>query len=339
MDCFTLLILLATIAATPACEHDPQAVFPAKSKNWELADAVAELRDPRSTALERQVARERLEGLGTFALPALRRVAVLDVSWEVRALAMSAITAIRAFPVQPDGAADPDRIIITPQDVAVHLRTFLVLGRSNLLEEALQWNIDLLERGSADDRQNAANRLACIRPLASPALPALVRALNDPLVRDAAANAICADSASAPVERLVTLLDDHDSAIRSGAIRGLLRFAPHDPRFTAVMHPQRTRDSLLGNLRSPYPERRIEAATYMSENQILPSSVAAALMKAVQSGDFVARQGLVLGIERAWADGGEVEAVLKIIQDDDPDPTNRAYASAARRAITSIKPD
>jgi hypothetical protein len=77
----------------------------------------------------------------------------------------------------------------------------------------------------------------------------------------------------------------------------------------------------------------------MSENQILPSSVAAALMKAVQSGDFVARQGLVLGIERAWADGGEVEAVLKIIQDDDPDPTNRAYASAARRAITSIKPD
>jgi hypothetical protein len=62
MDCFTLLILLATIAATPAREHDPQAVFPAKSKNWELADAVAELRDPRSTALERQVARERLEG-------------------------------------------------------------------------------------------------------------------------------------------------------------------------------------------------------------------------------------------------------------------------------------
>ena len=105
------------------------------------------------------------------------------------------------------------------------------------------------------------------------------------------------------------------------------------------MHPARTHESLLANLRSPYPERRTEAAAYLSQNHIIPPPVAAALLRAVQAGDFVAREGLVLGIERAWADGGEVEAVLTTIQNDDPDNTNRAFASAARRAITSIKPD
>ena len=105
------------------------------------------------------------------------------------------------------------------------------------------------------------------------------------------------------------------------------------------MHPARTHESLLANLRSPYPERRTEAAAYLSQNHIIPPPVAAALLRAVQAGDFVAREGLVLGIERAWADGGEIETVLKTIQDDDPDHTNRAFASAARRAITSIKPD
>jgi hypothetical protein len=341
MDCFALLLLLATIAATPPREHDPHATFPTKSRNWELADAVAELRDPRSTLLERQVARERLAQLGTFALPALRRVAVLDVSWEVRELAISAIADIRAFPGHPDAAADLGGMTFTLDGVAAQLRTFLVQGRSDLLEEALQWNIDLLERGLGVDRQNAANRLACIRPFASPALPALVRALNDPdsAVSNAAADAICAEGGSAPVEWLVTMLDDRDGAIRIGAMRGLLRFAPHDPRFTEVMHPARTHESLLGNLRSPYPERRTEAAAYLSQNHIIPPPVAAALLRAVQSGDFVAREGLVLGIERAWADGGEVEAVLQTIQDDDPDTTNRAFASAARRAITSIRPD
>ena len=339
MDCFTLLLLLATIAATPPRVHDPHTLFPIKSRNWELADAVAELRDPRSTPLERQVARERLERLGTFALPALRRVAVLDVSWDVRSLAISAIADIRAFPGQPDAAADPVETTFAVQGVTGQVRALLIQARSILLEEALQWNIDLLERGSAPDRQAAADRLACIRPFAAPAQPAQVRALNDPdaAVRNAAANAICAEGASPPVERLVTMLEDRDGAIRAGAMRGLLRFAPHDPRFTAVMHPPRTRDSLLADLRSPYPERRIEAATYMSENRIIPAPVATALMKAVQSGDFVAREGLVLGIERAWKNDGEVEVVLKSIQDNDPDQTNRAFAGAARRAITSIK--
>jgi hypothetical protein len=348
MPILTLLILLTTTTTFPVPRHISTAGFPTKTKDWELTDAIAELRDPQSTPIERQVARMRLEELGAPSLPALRRVAAQDMSREVRALAQSAIACINGFPVAPEARPEPGRgafslsnIAAVPGVAMAELQALFEDAKYGLLEEALHRNIDLLERGGPGDREDAANRLACIRPFAAAALPALVRSLSHPdaSVRDAAANAICAEGASPPVERLIAMLDDPDAALRLGAMRGLLRLAPHDPRFTEVMHPARTRESLLANLRSPSPERRIEAAAYLSGNHIIPPTVAAALLRAVQSGDFVAREGLVLGIERAWADGGEVEAVLKTIQDDDPDHTNRAYASAARRAITSLKPD
>jgi HEAT repeat protein len=346
MNCFALLIHLAITAALPAPGRGQIPAFPTKTTSWELTDALSELRDPRATPLQQQVARLRLEKLGAPAVPALRRIAAGDPSREVRAQAEAALASINDLPVIPATAERlestfPFVNITSPQDAAEQLRSLLAEARSSLVEEALQRNIELLERGTPADRADAANRLACIRPFAAPALPALVRALNDPDadVRNAAANAICADGAAAPVEQFITMLDDRDATLRVGAMRGLLRFAPHDSRFTQVMHPTRTHESLLANLRSPYPERRIEAAAYLAENRIIPPLVAAALLKAVRSGDFVARGGLVLGIERAWADGGEVEAVLKKIQDDDTDLTNRAFASAARRAITSIKPD
>jgi hypothetical protein len=348
MPGFSLLILLLTTSTVPVPPvRGLTTVFPTRTADWELNDALAELRDPRSTVIERQVARDRLEKLGAPALPALRRVAALDVSYEVRALAKSSIAFINGFPVQQKTAPEPQKGFFafvnfpSPDDAVAQIKFLLDQARYSLLEEALRRNIDFLERGAPADRVDAANRLACIRPFAAPALPALVRALNHPdaSVRDAAANAICAHGASPPVERLITMLDDRDAAVRIGAMRGLLRIAPDDPHFTEMMHPARTRESLLANLRSPYPERRIEAAAYLSGNHIIPPPIAAALMKAVQSGDFVAREGLVLGIERAWADGGEIEAVLRTIQDDDPDKTNRAFANAARRAITSIKPD
>ena len=70
--------------------------------------------------------------------------------------------------------------------------------------------------------------------------------------------------------------------------------------------------------------------TYLANEELVPKRVATALIQAVRTGDFIARQGLVLGIERAWADGAEVEISLRSIQEEDPDPTHRTYAGAAR---------
>jgi hypothetical protein len=118
-----------------------------------------------------------------------------------------------------------------------------------------------------------------------------------------------------------------------------LHFAPTDPRFTELEHAGPSRESLLTDLRSDAPERRMQGAAYLANEQLVSKSVAAALVKAVRAGDFIVRQGLVMGIERAWADGAEVELSLRTIQEDDPDPTHRAYAGAARRAIASNQPD
>src|SRR4051794_6210608 len=107
---FSLLILLLTASTVPVPPvRGLTTIFPTKTADWELNDALAELRDPRSTAIERQVARDRLEKVGAPALPALRRVAALDVSYEVRALAESAIAWINGFPAQKQTAPKPQK--------------------------------------------------------------------------------------------------------------------------------------------------------------------------------------------------------------------------------------
>jgi hypothetical protein len=348
----SFLIILHSTAATTAPATQPTPAFPTNSFNWQLTDALFELRDPRSTPLERQVARARLEKLGPRAIPAVRRVANDGPSPEVRALAQSALAYLYGFTLDVDGDDTNNTPARTPAlslfdqirtsgEAVQRLQYLLSFAKDDLLNEALKRNIELLDHGAPGDRLDAADRLSHIRPFASAALPALIRTLNDSnsLVRDAAFNAIAEDAASAPIDTFLTLLNDRDPALSHGAIRALHRFAPDDPRFLQFMHPAPSRESLLAQLRSQLPEQRVQSAAYLAGQKLIPHPVAAALLKAARTGDFVAREGLVLGIERAWADGREVDAALKTIQDDDPNPTNRAYAGAARRAIASIDPN
>jgi hypothetical protein len=53
----------------------------------------------------------------------------------------------------------------------------------------------------------------------------------------------------------------------------------------------------------------------------------------VDSGDFVLREGLALGIERAWANAEPIEAALRSTAAHDQVAANRTYAKAALRAI------
>ena len=346
---WVLTIIIATFTSpAPSVQLDP--VFPTNSRSWELTDALSQLHDGETT-LERQVACMRLEKLGPVASDALRRAAIYDCSPEVRAQANSALVNLNpltrdAFSASTEPApAQPASSILADVRTSIHswrgFRFVLARGRQALLDEALQMNINLLQHGNPGDRADAAFRLAHIRPMASPALPALVRALSDPNehVRQAARDAIFVDANSFPVDLFLSLLSDPDPMVRRSAMNLMTQFAPEDPHFMQLMHPAPTRESLLTDLRSQSVERRLKTAIYISDSRLIPQPVAAALLRAVKSGDFVAREGLVLGIERAWANGGEIEAVLKKIQDDDINLTNRAFASAARRAITSIKPD
>jgi HEAT repeat protein len=207
-----------------------------------------------------------------------------------------------------------------------------------IIEDAIRVNIELLEHGATRDRLLAAKRLALVRPFAYRAFRPLVRALTDrdAAVREAAAAALSSDSASAPIDRLIALLSDPDPNLRAGALRALRRFALENPDFTLAMHPQPTRESIISELRSDLPERRVASASYLADEHLIPTAVAAALLRACSGGDFVAREGLVLGIERSWNDGVEVDAALKTLGERDPDPTRRAYAKAALKAIASI---
>jgi hypothetical protein len=346
------LFLLSSIAATstPAAQYTP--VFPTNSVYWQLTDAIAELRDPRSTPLERQVARLRLEQMGFRAVPAVRRVAEYNPSPEVRAIAQATLAYLYGFTLDIGGGDDSEIAegapgsspfaFQTPDDAMRQLRFFIAQAKFELVEEALRQNIDFLERGSPGDRFDAPERLSNNRPLASAALPALVRTLNDPnsLVRDAALFAISADAAAAPIDQFLQFLTGPDRALSQGAMCALERFAPDDPRFLQFLHPAPSHESLLAQLRSQLPEQRVQGAAYIADQKLIPDPVAAALLNAARSGDFVAREGLVLGIERAWADGRDIEPTLRDIQAGDPDPTRRAYAGAARRAImSSNKPD
>ena len=157
---FSLLILLLTTSTVPMPQvRGLTTVFPTKTADWELNDALAELRDPRSTPIERQVARDRLEKVGASALPALRRVAALDVSYEVRALAQSAIAYINGFPVEQKTAPEPQKGFLafvnipSLDDAVAQIKFLLDQVRYSLLEDALRRNIDFLERGAPGGRR------------------------------------------------------------------------------------------------------------------------------------------------------------------------------------------
>ena len=59
----------------------------------------------------------------------------------------------------------------------------------------------------------------------------------------------------------------------------------------------------------------------------------AMLKDAIEQRDYVIREGLLLGIERAWARDSEVIPALEELKDSETDQARRAYARAALKAI------
>jgi hypothetical protein len=136
----------------------------------------------------------------------------------------------------------------------------------------------------------------------------------------------------------LTLLEDKDPAIRRMAAATLSAIDPDNPRIVQRTYTQPTNEQiafLLPRLRSPSQTIRIEAAHEISEKHLLPKPVAAALVRAIEQGDFVTREGLVLGIERAWPDQLEVEAVLNELSAKENNQARHANIKGALKAIAS----
>jgi len=346
---FAMIMALCSFPPAP----DPQAnkTFPANTREWQINDAFDELLDRSPVA--RNVAVLRLKELGfqatardhplfitelfafknklpdpaTNAHPRkIKNWACLsDLRWD---------TPVRVFEAIPTPLQAWRRLGISLSTAVYDLRGDIAVNLKLLRHYV---GIELFKARCVD----AANHFARQRLFASEALPDLIRAVNDPspIVRAAAQRALCEPGTPLPVELYLSLLTDSDPELRTGALRMLYAYAPNDPRFVQFHPDPPARQAILAGLRSDKPEQRVRSATHLAEEHLVPKPVADALVKAVSSGDFVVRQGLILGIDRAWADGKEVETMLQTIQQHDPDPAQRTYAKAALRAIASGKDD
>jgi len=317
------LVVIIAIALNPAAGVGPgrgSQLFPVDTPAWREADALAQLANPNATPLEREVARPQLERFGLSGPARVAGVHIPEI-WSV-------------FHIRESVAISLDEAEAALADVPYRLATELRL--------AVEANVNELASNLPSERLAAARRLAHVRQLASSALLHLIRyaGSDDAEFRDAALTAIAepdTPARSLPIDLLVSLLDDNDPTLRAGAMRTLQRFAPDDPRYTRAMHPPPSRAALLADLRSPRPERRVAAAAYLADANLLPPPVAAALLRSARAGDFAAREGLVIGIESAWRLGGDVEETLKGVTDRDRDPARRTCAKAALAAIASAR--
>lgn len=136
-----------------------------------------------------------------------------------------------------------------------------------------------------------------------------------------------AAAATKPVRKACDDSDRQIAQMASNTLRRLDPFRP-DPIRQAELSPWVTL------LKDPLPANRQEAARRLYKEGVLEKAVSEALLKAVMAGDFAAREGLVMGIERAWKLEISVESTLRTIAAEE-DSTRRALANSGLRAIAA----
>ena len=231
--------------------------------------------------------------------------------------------------------------------------------------------VALLSRGDAQSQGLALVQLGRMGPAAKPAVPVILRLLElgraapelsvlgtgfgvtlSGVRQAAGVQILAADALRAigPDAReaagvLVAVAEDAgaDDAVRGAARRALGRIAPGDERAVALRLSSGGVAEIelrmaLEELRRNDPAARRRGVRRLVDSRALPAHVAAALERAVESGDFLSREGLVLGMERAWARGRPIEEVLRAAAASAGEPPeNRTYARAALRAL-EVKP-
>ncbi|HSI35398.1 MAG TPA: hypothetical protein VK986_17590 [Tepidisphaeraceae bacterium] len=143
---------------------------------------------------------------------------------------------------------------------------------------------------------------------------------------------------------VLAVLGTSDAAVRAELERRYLRGPGAEERALAAEalgtdEARRTArlPSLLAELRGPSPEGRARAARELQSLGFASPAVSAALIKAVDAGDFAAREGLAIALQTAWERDVQAEQVLAAA-DAEKDETKRAYLRAARRAVGKAPP-
>jgi len=100
--------------------------------------------------------------------------------------------------------------------------------------------------------------------------------------------------------------------------------------------PQQKIADAIRRLRNRESIIRGRAARELLHAEVAPRHIMQALVRAVEAGDFAAREGLTLAIERAQSSGKGVEAELAKA-DRETDPAARAFLNSANRAVAAEK--
>lgn len=199
-----------------------------------------------------------------------------------------------------------------------------------------------------------------LRAKAKPALHATMELLKDEdaAIRRMAAEALggMGPAAKQAIDPLLEGMKDSDSDVREQSLFAARLIAPGDARVASASYQkkhdaevaarewarqfgteakkkERVNLELLEQLRSKDPAVRTLAARKMTEQHALTPRVAAALRKAVERRDYAVREGLLLGIQAAWASDEDVEVGLRKAAEEETDQGRRAFLRAAVRAV------
>jgi len=124
---------------------------------------------------------------------------------------------------------------------------------------------------------------------------------------------------------LTPLLRSLDGEIRHGA--GELLNTPEAIARARV-------PDLISDIRSNTLATRQRAARQLDELGIEPKEITSALVRAVESGNFAAREGLIAALDAANSSGkNPLDLLNQLAKADDADAKPRAYARAALREI------
>jgi hypothetical protein len=149
---------------------------------------------------------------------------------------------------------------------------------------------------------------------------------DDAAARAAAAQVLGLVGSDVPEVRaaLLNLVRTGDEPVRIAAADAL-----DDARSRRIAYTP----GILRELRSDDSATRLRAARRAQTLGIDDDAVTGALFRSVSAGDMVAREGLVLGLERAYANQSKALDMLKELAQSTNDPATRAYVRAALRAI------
>jgi hypothetical protein len=94
-----------------------------------------------------------------------------------------------------------------------------------------------------------------------------------------------------------------------------------------------TMADVLADLRAPDPMTRSAAARRLESLDVAPPELTEALIRAVDARDLASREGLLIGIERAYFESADAITILRTLAASEGDPARRAYARAALREV------